>query len=318
MNKIKKVLFYVDAEVDDVLLETVIKSSEFLGSDLTIAAVVKPATSHVLLSGKSFDLEKIEHQKKENRQLQIAKVVASITFGNINVDSRVLVGNSVAAINKLIVEEGFDLLVKAQVEDESSQKRWFGCLDRQLMRTCPTPVVIGRPRVLTGAHKVVAALDYDADDEIKFRLNNKILDMAMLAAGGESRNVSIVHAWSLYGYSLLAHGRNKIPREELQDALDSELEMRRKWVETRLSAYRETMNISKSSDFQPKIKLVRGKVEMVIPQAVKEFEAELLCLGTVSRSGIKGGFIGNTSEGIIDKVGCSVAVLKPEDFMRQL
>lgn len=315
MNNIKKILFYVDAELDAALLETAIKSSEFLGSNLTVVAVIKPAKSHVLLNRKNFDLEKIEHQLKEDLQFQLDKALTNISSDNIEIDSRILVGDSVAAITKVVIDEGFDLLVKARVEDESAMKRWFGSLDRQFMRTCPTSVAIGRPRFFKGVRKVVAALDYDADDEIKMHLNNKILDMAMVGAGGESQNVSVVHAWSLYGYSMLAYGRCKIPKEELQQALDSELEMRRTWIENRLSTYRDTLDSHLSSSFQPEIKLVQGKVEMVIPQVVKEFEAELLCLGTVSRSGIQGGFIGNTSEEILDKVGCTVIVLKPEDFM---
>jgi nucleotide-binding universal stress UspA family protein len=41
---------------------------------------------------------------------------------------------------------------------------------------------------------------------------------------------------------------------------------------------------------------------------------ELLVMGTVCRTGVAGFLIGNTAEGVLDQINCSVLTLKPEGF----
>lgn len=317
MNKLKRILLYFDGDPDIVMLQTAANLAKFFNSDqLLVASVVKPAYTHVQLSKDLFDLAELEQELIQLKQNQIDDALTSIDKRGVNIFSKILIGDPVHEITKVAVEEGFDFLVKPRVPEENTTAHWFGSLDRQLMRFCPIPVAIGRPQVLKGAHnqKVVAAIDYDAGDEIKARLNNNILDMAMLTSGGEKENIVIVHAWSLYGYSLLAHGRHKISQEDLKQAVASEQEKRQSWLEDRIKLYRNNLDDSISDSFQPNIHVVQGNAETVIPQVVKEFSAELLCLGTASRTGIQGMLIGNTSEEILDKVDCTVMVLKPENF----
>jgi nucleotide-binding universal stress UspA family protein len=59
---------------------------------------------------------------------------------------------------------------------------------------------------------------------------------------------------------------------------------------------------------------LRGKPIDVIPQRVEELNTDLLCLGTASRSGLKALLVGNSAEEIIQRVNCTVGVLKPEGF----
>jgi universal stress protein E len=41
-------------------------------------------------------------------------------------------------------------------------------------------------------------------------------------------------------------------------------------------------------------------------------------MGAVSRSGLKGLFIGNTAERVLDSLTCDVLVVKPTDFKRRV
>jgi len=42
---------------------------------------------------------------------------------------------------------------------------------------------------------------------------------------------------------------------------------------------------------------------------------DLIVMGTLSRTGIPGYFIGNTSESILSQVNCSVLTMKPPGFV---
>jgi nucleotide-binding universal stress UspA family protein len=47
---------------------------------------------------------------------------------------------------------------------------------------------------------------------------------------------------------------------------------------------------------------------------VEDNQVDVLTMGTVCRTGIKGFLIGNTAESILSEVTCSVLALKPDGF----
>ena len=72
--------------------------------------------------------------------------------------------------------------------------------------------------------------------------------------------------------------------------------------------------------FDPKslnyrVHLIKDEAGRVIPEVAAKNEADLIVMGTLSRSGVAGFLIGNTSEKILHKVDCSVLTVKPEGFV---
>ena len=153
------------------------------------------------------------------------------------------------------------------------------------------------------------------DDEAKRRLNDRILDSAVLAQAGEHSEILVLHGWDLYGYSLLAQGRGKLPPERLREAVDRERVVRQRWFETRIADHHATLDEEQAARFDPKLELVRGNARQVMPQRVKGLDADLIGLGTASRAGVSALLIGNTAEEILGRVDCSVVVHKPDGFV---
>ena len=52
-----------------------------------------------------------------------------------------------------------------------------------------------------------------------------------------------------------------------------------------------------------------------IREGVEKLEADLLVMGTVSRTGVAGLLVGNTAERLLDRVECSLLTIKPEGFV---
>ena len=90
---------------------------------------------------------------------------------------------------------------------------------------------------------------------------------------------------------------------------------RQQWLENLVDEYRSTLDDDRAKRFNPKLELLRGDPTVVIPQRVKELDADLLGIGTVSRAGFSGWLIGNTAEAILNCIDCSVVALKPEGFI---
>lgn len=64
-----------------------------------------------------------------------------------------------------------------------------------------------------------------------------------------------------------------------------------------------------------KAHLIKGEAGNLIPQLVEKEKIDLVIVGTHSRHGVAGFFIGNTSEKIMHHVECSVITVKPDQFV---
>ncbi len=66
--------------------------------------------------------------------------------------------------------------------------------------------------------------------------------------------------------------------------------------------------------FGVQVHVVDGRADVVILDAIKEYEIDLLVMGMLARSGISGVLIGNTAERLLPEINCSVLAVKPVDF----
>jgi nucleotide-binding universal stress UspA family protein len=183
----------------------------------------------------------------------------------------------------------------------------FGSIAMHLMRKCPCPVWVvkeGDERY----DRVIAAVDPDQLDEQRNKLSVKIMDLATSLATLEQSELLVVHAWSLYGETILRGGVGRIDREEIDRlAREAEAEHRDR-LNTLLQKY-------ELQDLRHRMLLIKGEAARVIPELAKTKRADLIVMGTLSRSGVAGFLIGNTAEKILHKVDCSVLAVKPDGFV---
>lgn len=63
-----------------------------------------------------------------------------------------------------------------------------------------------------------------------------------------------------------------------------------------------------------RLRVVSGNPHTEILRALEELQADLLCMGTVARSGLAGILTGNTAENVLPWADCSLLAVKPEGF----
>ena len=103
--------------------------------------------------------------------------------------------------------------------------------------------------------------------------------------------------------------------EELSELLESERAARLRKIEELIAEFRAELSPADAALFSPEIHLIRGAPNRVIPDAINELKADILLMGTVSRSGLSGLLLGNTAEEVLYGVDCSVAIVKPDGFI---
>ncbi len=132
------------------------------------------------------------------------------------------------------------------------------------------------------------------------------MELSSSLAGMNNARLHVVHAWSLYGEHLLGT-RLGLGREEMRNLLE----------ETQAGQQKQIAELVESvSPGLPgkNIHLIKGDAADVVPGRARALKADVIVMGTLSRTGIAGLLIGNTAEKILGEVDCSVLAVKPEGF----
>lgn len=169
-------------------------------------------------------------------------------------------------------------------------------LDWSLLRECPLPVMLCIRKQHPRKARVLAALDLRHHDRAHENLNRKVLDAAHYFAGIRNGLVHCVYAIEI--------------SEALRDLdLVAESTMKAKAVrklQPFLATLLEGYDIPES-----RIHLPVGKVGGVVSGIGRSVRADLLVIGTVARTGVRGMLIGNSAERILAKAGGDVLAIKP-------
>jgi nucleotide-binding universal stress UspA family protein len=113
------------------------------------------------------------------------------------------------------------------------------------------------------------------------------------------------HAWSPFAEAKLKYHLNTAEfRTYLQSCREEST--------TRLRTFLSMARVDIPPD---KMRLGKGKADVVIPRLAKRHAVDLVVMGTVGRSGIPGFVIGNTAERMLNRLECSLLTLKPSGFV---
>jgi universal stress protein E len=58
----------------------------------------------------------------------------------------------------------------------------------------------------------------------------------------------------------------------------------------------------------------QGSTRQLLLALTEQLRADAVVMGAVSRSGLKGLFLGNTAEDVLDRLHCDLIIVKPEAF----
>lgn len=156
-------------------------------------------------------------------------------------------------------------------------------------------------------HRILAAIDPPGTNVREDELDLKILQLASSLARAENCALDILHAWDLTG-------------SDLQSSLSEISEKRMTEILTQNNAAHEAAvkELTGEIDFggvEPNVHLPRGVPWEIIPRFADDNAVDLIVMGTVTRTGIAGFFIGDTAEHVLQQVRCSVLTVKPEGFV---
>ncbi|MEZ5542423.1 MAG: universal stress protein [Pseudomonadota bacterium] len=305
MKRFRNILFVADrSDGLSIALDRAVALSQSNDARLTIMDVAPDAGLAGLVQ-QAYDID-LNAQLRRQRLEILETLAASYTDAGIPVYTTVVTGTPFIEIVHSVLRNGHDLVMKVAQQDSGPAPWLFGSSDLHLLRKCPCPVWIDHPGAAASYRHLLAAVD-PFDDE-SGDLQHLILDLATSLAAREQAKLDVLHAWELPGESMLANGRGRIPRLELELMLQQREQCHRAALDALLQSY----GLSSAAD---NVHLVKGRPARIISARARDWRSDLIVMGTLGRTGIPGLIIGNTAEDVLRQTQTAVLAVKPGSFI---
>ncbi|MCG8559717.1 MAG: universal stress protein [Hyphomicrobiales bacterium] len=312
MKRFKSILLICDeGSVDDAVMARTIGLAKANGARVTVVDVLDVAPGELTRLFSSLPgvrAHDAEYEVLQFYQSRLERVAARFEDESIEVSEAVLLGIPFMEIIRKVLRDGHDLVMKQAGGAREGRSMFFASTDLHLLRKCPCPVWImktsGRPHYAS----ILAAVDPVPEDEQRSALATLTMDLATSLARMDDSELHIVNAWQLDEENTLRDSAFlKFPSDKVDALVEARRQENERNLEALLSDY-PTDGLNAHSH------LLKGEPRDVIPDFADQQRIELIVMGTVGRTGIRGLFIGNTAEAILSQVQCSVLAVKPPGF----
>ena len=166
--------------------------------------------------------------------------------------------------------------------------------DWQLIRSCPVPLLLVKPRAVSAQPKVLAALDPLHQHDKPARLDDAIFKFADALARDIGGTLHVAHAYAMpMGLELPPHATELVASQHREA----------------MAGFMATHEVPSAN-----LHLLEGEVHQCLKRLAEDERADFVVMGAVSRRGLKKLFIGSTAERVLDRLPCDLVIIKPEGF----
>lgn len=196
-----------------------------------------------------------------------------------------------------------DLVLKDTHYHELIRRSLFSNTDWNLIRACPTPLMLVKPASQGAIKTIIAAVDPVHDRDKPADLDHKIITAAQELAAAGNGELHVVHAFDpAPAYAISADALSFPIAEPIRDVVQG-LKMRHsKALDALLARYA----IPKD-----RVHLGEGGARDVLMASIEELNADIVVIGAVARGAIQRMLLGSTAELILDHVPCDLLIVKP-------
>lgn len=247
-----------------------------------------------LLYGEGSVFHREVRQESEAR-LQRMIVDQGITDLNVKVET--LIGTPYVEITHAVQSEHYDLVLAGTRGLAAWEQFFVGSTAKQLLRMCPSSVWITNAGYAEPPKSVLATTDFsDAS-------RRAVLEGMWVAkqASAQFHLLHVIDALDVPEQILFANEAASSVRHEINEE-----------ATRRLEAFVESLNTDCE---RVQRHLTWGTPWQEVNRLAKHLKVDLITMGTVGRTGIKGAFLGNTAERVLGTCDCGILTAKPEEFV---
>lgn len=288
----------------DAALKQALWLADRSGAKVVLAHVLEHLrrAAHSLTYQAKIDLLSAEGDlfQKEIRRASDARMRAQIEAvgrSASEVGYETLLGEPFVELTHAVQQEKYDLLI-AGTRGHSGWKQFLvGSTAKKLIRKCPSSVWVVKSTDVGAPRVILAPCDFSA-------VSRKAVLHGLWLAERADAELHLVHVID----------QNDV-RDDLVESLPPGSSMREEINEEAMRRLDTFLKSLPGSTERVVSHLTWGYPWQEITRIAEKHQAELITMGTVGRSGIKGVLLGNTAERILDSCHCSILTVKPDDYV---
>lgn len=205
------------------------------------------------------------------------------------------------------VEWGADLVVKDTHYHSVLRRSIFSNTDWSLIRYCPAPLLLVKPRPFGHVPCVVAAVDPLHPRDKAASLDERILTAAKEFATISGGQTHVFHSFDFVPIIAASGDAMMMP---IALPIGEITETMQKRHEEAVRALADAHGIARE-----RVHVVQGGARDMLVAVTDQLRADVAVMGAVSRSGLERLFVGSTAEIVLDKLSCDVLIVKPAGFV---
>jgi universal stress protein E len=210
------------------------------------------------------------------------------------------------SIVKKALDSGADLVIKDTHYHSVLKRSIFSNTDWSLIRNCGATLWLVKPRPPGQRPCFVAAVDPLHERDKPAELDHRILGTAKDLAAALGGDVHVFHAFDVA--TAIAVSTDAVtmpiavPMNEIADAMRA--------------AHTEAVErLCREHGVPPeRTHIQQGATRQALLAVTEQLRADAVVMGALSRSGVKGFFLGNTAEDVLDRLHCDLVIVKPASF----
>lgn len=298
MQKFRNVLVGIDVDADGQLaagskpaLHQALWLANRHGARLTFAHVIDVPDTVRSILGLQPQSAVSARQRTVNQLL--ATLVGAARQEGIEANGRLLYGVDWQAIIALVQQEQHDLVLAGTRGRGMAGRAIFGSTCNRLLRYCPCPVWSVKNEAVTALRAVMVAHDLSDAGAAALRLG------AMVAELQQAR-LHVLHVLEL-----------PEDRRFLGSVSAADVTTREQTAHRELCAATAALG----GNVTARVQVCTGNAHTEILGYLQRHPIDLLCMGTLARSGLRGLLTGNTAENVLPWIDCSLLAVKPPGFV---
>lgn len=244
-----------------------------------------------------YEREVNQRELHNRSETAMRRLISDLNAVDLDVTFRTLVGEPFVEITRAVQVEGYDMVLAGTRGAGIFEQFFVGSTAKRLIRKCPASVWIVKAENLVPPKVVLAATDFSD-------VSRKAVKEGLKIAQQSDAEFHLLHI--IDSKDVPEDLISKVPDgSTLRQEINEE-------ATRRLNEFVASLAVDRK---QIQSHLSWGTPWQEIQRISRHQAADLIVIGTVGRSGIKGLLLGSTAERVLDTCDCSILTIKPHDFV---